>query len=63
MGKTSRAKKAQRKDFNKVKLKVGKKKPLANNVTKTDFKSQAILMPTQLKDKSEVGLLIYRIFK
>ncbi len=55
MGKTSRAKKAQRKDFNKVKLKVGKKKPLANNVTKTDFKSQAILMPTQLKSKNEVS--------
>ena len=56
MGKTSRLKKAQKKDFNKVKLKVGKKKPLANNVTKTDFKSQAILMPTQLKAKAEVSI-------
>lgn len=36
-------------DFQKVKLKVGKKKPRADNETNTNFKTRAITVPEQLK--------------
>nr|XP_055066110.1 testis-expressed protein 10 homolog [Misgurnus anguillicaudatus]XP_055066111.1 testis-expressed protein 10 homolog [Misgurnus anguillicaudatus] len=36
-------------DFQKVKLKVGKKKPQADNATNVNFKSKAIHLPDQLK--------------
>nr|CAB3266904.1 testis-expressed sequence 10 protein-like [Phallusia mammillata] len=49
MGKTSKKTKAKKKDFNKVKLKVGKRKPKADNVTNVTFKSQSIYIPEQLK--------------
>ncbi|XP_051872811.1 testis-expressed protein 10 homolog isoform X3 [Pristis pectinata] len=41
-------------DFQKVKLKVGKKKPRADNATNTTFKTRAIHVPEQLK--SDVSL-------
>jgi pre-rRNA-processing protein IPI1 len=37
----------KQKDFQKVKLKIGKKKPLKDNETKTTFKSQAVVVPEQ----------------
>ena len=49
MAKGGRKKKEKRKDFQKVKLKVGKKKPQAENFTVTTFKSQAIHIQEQLK--------------
>ncbi|XP_071803218.1 testis-expressed protein 10-like [Asterias amurensis] len=49
MGKSGRKNKEKRKDFQKVKLKVGKKKPQAENFTETTFKSQAIHLREQLK--------------
>ncbi|MFT7816250.1 testis-expressed sequence 10 protein [Arapaima gigas] len=36
-------------DFQKVKLKVGKKKPKANNVTNINFRTKGIRLPEQLK--------------
>ncbi|XP_007895621.1 testis-expressed protein 10 homolog isoform X1 [Callorhinchus milii] len=36
-------------DFQKVKLKVGKKKPKSDNATNTNFKTQAVHVPEQLK--------------
>ncbi|XP_078394837.1 testis-expressed protein 10 homolog isoform X3 [Cetorhinus maximus] len=36
-------------DFQKVKLKVGKRKPKADNATNTSFKTRAIYVPEQLK--------------
>ncbi|XP_078655970.1 testis-expressed protein 10 homolog isoform X3 [Branchiostoma floridae x Branchiostoma belcheri] len=49
MPKSAKKRKAKRADFNKVKLKVGKKLPKADNVTDTSFKSKAIHLPDQLK--------------
>ncbi|XP_078572190.1 testis-expressed protein 10 homolog isoform X2 [Branchiostoma floridae x Branchiostoma japonicum] len=49
MPKSAKKRKAKRADFNKVKLKVGKKLPKADNVTDTTFKSRAIHLPDQLK--------------
>ncbi|XP_070565738.1 testis-expressed protein 10 homolog [Ptychodera flava] len=49
MGKSARKRKEKRKDFQKVKLKVGKKKALPDNVTNTNFKSRAIHIKEQLK--------------
>lgn len=39
----------KKKDFDKPKLKVGKKKPQQTNATETSFKSKAILVPNQLR--------------
>ncbi|XP_030606819.1 testis-expressed protein 10 homolog [Archocentrus centrarchus] len=42
-------KKKRQDDFQKVKLKVGKKKPRADNATNTNFRSKGIFLPEQLK--------------
>nr|XP_015806104.2 testis-expressed protein 10 homolog [Nothobranchius furzeri] len=42
-------KKKRQDDFNKVKLKVGKRKPKADNATNTNFRSRGIHLPDQLK--------------
>ncbi|XP_020792928.1 testis-expressed protein 10 homolog [Boleophthalmus pectinirostris] len=42
-------KKKRQDDFQKVKLKVGKKKPKADNATNTSFRSKGIHLPDQLK--------------
>ncbi|KAF7669709.1 hypothetical protein LDENG_00147310 [Lucifuga dentata] len=42
-------KKKRQDDFQKVKLKVGKKKPKADNATNTSFRSKGIHLPEQLK--------------
>ncbi|KAI8826539.1 uncharacterized protein EV422DRAFT_530 [Fimicolochytrium jonesii] len=47
MPKATRKKKLKEQDFKKAKLKVGKKKPAANNDTNVSFKSQAIVVPNQ----------------
>merc|ERR1739838_863397 len=44
MGKTSRTTRAKKKDFNKVKLKAGKKRPAPNNETRTNFKAQSVFV-------------------
>ncbi|XP_033110247.1 testis-expressed protein 10-like [Anneissia japonica] len=49
MGKSGRKNKEKKKDFQKVKLKVGKTKPAANNVTKATFKTGGVLIREQLK--------------
>ena len=53
MGKSKRKKKIKEQDFKKVKLRVGKKLPQAQNVTETSFKSRAIVVPTQLSKSEE----------
>jgi pre-rRNA-processing protein IPI1 len=40
MGKSAKAKKEKQKDFQKQKLKVGKTKPKASNVTDASFRSK-----------------------
>ncbi|KAM4601066.1 testis-expressed protein 10 homolog isoform 1-T2 [Polymixia lowei] len=45
-------KKKRQDDFQKVKLKVGKKKPKADNVTNTNFRSKGIHLSEQLKKDS-----------
>ncbi|KAI9595094.1 hypothetical protein BDF19DRAFT_442172 [Syncephalis fuscata] len=47
MPKNTRKKKLKAEDFKKQKLKVGKKKLVADNATSTSFKSQAIVLPGQ----------------
>lgn len=47
-------KRKHQEDFQKVKLKVGKKKPKLENATDTTFKTKTIQIPEQLK---EDGLL------
>ncbi|XP_015226095.1 PREDICTED: testis-expressed sequence 10 protein isoform X1 [Cyprinodon variegatus] len=42
-------KKKRQDDFQKVKLKVGKKKPRADNATNTNFRTRGISLPEQLK--------------
>lgn len=42
-------KKKRQDDFQKIKLKVGKKKPRADNATNTNFRSRGIHLPEQLK--------------
>ncbi|XP_022048690.1 testis-expressed protein 10 homolog [Acanthochromis polyacanthus] len=42
-------KKKRQDDFQKVKLKVGKKKPRADNATNTNFRTKGIHLPEQLK--------------
>uniref|UniRef100_A0A8C4WXM1 Pre-rRNA-processing protein Ipi1 N-terminal domain-containing protein n=1 Tax=Eptatretus burgeri TaxID=7764 RepID=A0A8C4WXM1_EPTBU len=50
MGKSAQQKKKKRADdFKKVKLKVGKKKPRAQNETNASVKTQSIAIPEQLK--------------
>ncbi|XP_051574912.1 testis-expressed protein 10 homolog [Myxocyprinus asiaticus] len=46
-------------DFQKVKLKVGKKKPKADNATNVNFRSKAIHLPEQLKH-GELGPTTHR---
>uniref|UniRef100_UPI00398F5095 testis-expressed protein 10 homolog isoform X1 n=1 Tax=Pristiophorus japonicus TaxID=55135 RepID=UPI00398F5095 len=41
-------------DFQKVKLKVGKRKPKADNATNTNFKTHAIHVPEQLKSDASL---------
>ncbi|TFK01888.1 Testis-expressed sequence 10 protein-like protein [Platysternon megacephalum] len=43
-------KRKHQEDFQKVKLKVGKKKPRLENATDTNFKTKAIHLPEQLKE-------------
>ncbi|XP_063308085.1 testis-expressed protein 10 [Pelobates fuscus] len=45
-------KRKRQEDFQKVKLKVGKKKPRASNATNTNFTSRAIHLSEQLKEDS-----------
>ncbi|XP_034030783.1 testis-expressed protein 10 homolog [Thalassophryne amazonica] len=45
-------KKRRQDDFQKVKLKVGKKKPRADNATNTSFRTKGIHLPEQLKRDS-----------
>lgn len=62
MGKTSRKTKAKKGDFNKVKLKAGKKKPLADNITRTNFKSQQVFVTTQFRaDHNQTGALTNKL--
>lgn len=43
-------KRKHQEDFQKVKLKVGKKKPKLENATDTTFRTKAIQIPEQLKE-------------
>lgn len=52
MAKNKRKKKQRQEDFKKVKLKVGRKLPPAQNATETQFKSRAIVLPSQLVGQS-----------
>lgn len=45
-------KKKRQDDFQKVKLRVGKKKPKADNVTNTTFRTRGINLPEQLRRDS-----------
>lgn len=51
MAKNKRKKKQRQEDFKKVKLRVGKKLPPAPNATDAQFKSRAIVLPSQLTDQ------------
>ena len=53
MAKNKRKKKLKEQDFQRVKLKVGKKLQPAQNATDTSFKSRAIFIPTQLNKDTE----------
>ena len=53
MGKNKRKKKQKEQDFKKVKLKVGKKLPPAPSATDSQFKSRAIVLPSQLSSSGE----------
>lgn len=44
MGKSAKAKKEKKKDFQKTKLKVGKTKPKASNVTDASFRAKCRLL-------------------
>ncbi|OWA50914.1 hypothetical protein BV898_15415 [Hypsibius exemplaris] len=52
MAKRSRKKTNERKDFQKVKFKVGKKKPLGLNATDTAFKSKGVTILAQFQTSS-----------
>jgi pre-rRNA-processing protein IPI1 len=43
MAKSTRAKKEKKKDFQKAKLKVGKAKPKASNITDVSFKAKCMI--------------------
>ncbi|KCV69698.1 hypothetical protein H696_04105 [Fonticula alba] len=47
MAKSQRAKDLKKKDFQKAKLRVGKKKAAPNNATDVNFKSKALVLSTQ----------------
>jgi pre-rRNA-processing protein IPI1 len=47
MGKSAKAKKEKKKDFQKAKLKVGKTKPKASNATDTSFKARCKITNTE----------------
>ncbi|KAK7066848.1 hypothetical protein SK128_015945 [Halocaridina rubra] len=51
MAKSAKGKKAKKADFQKVKLKVGKKLKKAQNETKTDFRARKIILKEQLAVK------------
>ncbi|XP_068670358.1 testis-expressed protein 10-like [Montipora foliosa] len=53
MARNSRKKRLKKQDFQKVKLKVGKKLQPAQNATDTSFKSMSIFVPTQLNESSQ----------
>lgn len=53
MAKNKRKRKLKEQDFQKVKLKVGKKLQPAQNATDTSFKSRSIFIPTQLQKDLE----------
>lgn len=55
MVKGSRKNKEKKKDFQKVKLKVGKQLAKADNFTDTSFKSRAIHIREQLKTSDKDG--------
>ena len=50
MGKCQKKKSS---DFQKVKLKVGRKKPVGQNLTKTTFRTSTIQISNQLEEKDE----------
>ncbi|XP_064614009.1 testis-expressed protein 10-like [Liolophura sinensis] len=50
-----KGKKKKNKDFQKVKLKVGKRLPKADNETRTSFKARTIQVPEQLRGRTEGG--------
>ncbi|KAF9974779.1 hypothetical protein BGZ73_001773 [Actinomortierella ambigua] len=54
---SSKKKKEKNADFKKTKLKVGKKKAVADNFTDTSFKSKAISLPTQSISQDKAALL------
>jgi pre-rRNA-processing protein IPI1 len=43
MAKSAKAKKEKKKDFQKAKLKVGKSKPKASNITDVSFKAKCMI--------------------
>ena len=53
MAKNKRKRKVKEQDFQKVKLKVGKKLQPAQNATDTSFKSRSVFIPTQLNKELE----------
>ncbi|KAM6967337.1 testis-expressed protein 10 homolog [Aplochiton taeniatus] len=55
----AKSKKKRQHDFQKVKLKVGKTKPKANNATNTNFRTKGIHLTEQLK-RDESGLTTHR---
>ncbi|XP_068208815.1 testis-expressed protein 10 homolog [Palaemon carinicauda] len=57
MGKSAKARKAKKADFQKVKIKVGKKLKKAQNETKTDFKARKIILKEQLAVKATKTLV------
>lgn len=57
MAKSAKAKKAKKADFQKVKLKVGKKLKKAQNETKTEFKARKIILKEQLTVKATKTLV------
>ncbi|KAI8602895.1 hypothetical protein EDD21DRAFT_57852 [Dissophora ornata] len=54
---SSKRKKEKNADFKKTKLKVGKKKAVADNFTDTSFKSKAISLPSQSISHDKAALL------
>lgn len=48
MGSSAKKKREKKKDFQKVKLKVGKTRPKADNATETSFRAKAIVLNQQL---------------
>jgi hypothetical protein len=59
MGKSAKAKKEKKKDFQKAKLKVGKTKPKASNATDTSFKARCKTSNSQASCWSSRLILMY----